>query len=152
MVGRGLARKEFEMKKWTLWMAGGLLALAGCGQAPSNPEAEKAAVAAAEAWLGMIDEGKYGPSWDEAASLFRTAVPREQWERQLEALRKPMGAKRSREVAGKTYRTSVPGAPDGQYVIIQFRASFENKKSAVETVTPMRDADGKWRVSGYFIK
>ena len=24
--------------------------------------------------------------------------------------------------------------------------------SAVETVTPMKDPDGEWRVSGYFIK
>lgn len=27
-----------------------------------------------------------------------------------------------------------------------------NKKSAIETVTPMMDKDGKWRVSGYYIK
>jgi len=46
----------------------------------------------------------------------------------------------------------VPGAPDGKYVIIQFETSFENKASAVETVTPMQDADGVWRVAGYFVK
>jgi hypothetical protein len=44
------------------------------------------------------------------------------------------------------------GPPDGEYVVIQFETSFENKKSAIETVTPMLDQDGKWRVSGYFIK
>jgi len=42
--------------------------------------------------------------------------------------------------------------PDGDYVIIQFDTSFENKKSAIETVTPMLDKDGVWRVSGYYIK
>jgi hypothetical protein len=47
---------------------------------------------------------------------------------------------------------SLPGAPDGEYVVIQFATSFENKKSAIETVTPMLDSDGEWRVSGYFIK
>jgi len=31
-------------------------------------------------------------------------------------------------------------------------AVFEKKKAAVETVTPMMDRDGTWRVSGYFIK
>jgi hypothetical protein len=36
--------------------------------------------------------------------------------------------------------------------VIQFATSFENKKTAVETVTPMRDGDGAWRVSGYFIR
>ncbi|MCC6354276.1 MAG: DUF4019 domain-containing protein [Verrucomicrobiae bacterium] len=130
----------------------GLMALAGCAQQPSDPGAEAAAVAAAERWLGMIDSKKYGESWDDAAAMFRKAVPRDQWQRQLEALREPMGALQTRQVASKAYRTALPGAPDGKYVVIQFRASFEKKKSAVETVTPMLDADGQWRVSGYFIK
>jgi hypothetical protein len=50
-----------------------------------------------------------------------------------------------------TYTETAPGAPDGEYVIILFDTSFENKKSAVETVTPMMDG-GTWRVSGYYIK
>ena len=29
---------------------------------------------------------------------------------------------------------------------------FEKKASAVETITPMLDPDGVWRVSGYFIR
>jgi hypothetical protein len=28
----------------------------------------------------------------------------------------------------------------------------EHKQSAVETITPMLDKDGKWRISGYYIK
>jgi hypothetical protein len=70
----------------------------------------------------------------------------------LQAVRKPLGKPISRQVKTKTYKTSLPGAPDGEYVVIQFETSFENKKSAIETVTPMMDKDGTWRVSGYFIK
>ena len=44
------------------------------------------------------------------------------------------------------------GAPDGEYVVIQFSASFAHKKSALETITPMLEKDGKWRVSGYYMK
>jgi hypothetical protein len=51
-----------------------------------------------------------------------------------------------------TYTKSLPGAPDGEYVVIQYDTGFEHKQSAVETVTPMLDKDGKWRVSGYFIR
>lgn len=50
------------------------------------------------------------------------------------------------------YRTSVPGAPDGEYVVVQFKTSFDKKAKAIETVTPMKDPDGQWRVAGYFIK
>ena len=37
-------------------------------------------------------------------------------------------------------------------ILIQFSTAFANKASAVETVTPMLDDDGEWRVSGYFVK
>jgi predicted SnoaL-like aldol condensation-catalyzing enzyme len=67
-------------------------------------------------------------------------------------VRNPLGRMVSRELISKTYSQSLPGAPDGEYVVIQFATSFENKKSAIETVTPMLDSDGEWRVSGYFIK
>jgi hypothetical protein len=117
-----------------------------------NPEKEKPAVASAERWLGLVDQGKYAESWKEAAALFRNAINQGQWEQSLQAVRKPLGNLVSRKVKTKTYRTSLPGAPDGEYVVIEFDSSFEKKKSAVETVTPMMDKDGKWRVSGYYIK
>jgi hypothetical protein len=58
----------------------------------------------------------------------------------------------SRKVKSRTYAESLPGAPDGKYVVIELEASFENKKTAVETVTLMQEPDGSRRVSGCFIK
>jgi hypothetical protein len=58
----------------------------------------------------------------------------------------------SRKVVSSEYSKTLPGAPDGEYVVIQFDASFENKKAAVETLTSMKDKAGLWRVSGYFVK
>ena len=66
--------------------------------------------------------------------------------------RTPFGALKSRKVKSTQYTTTLPGAPDGHYVIVQFDTSFEHKAAAIETVTPMKDPDGSWRVSGYFIK
>lgn len=128
-----------------------IVGLAGCNVA-RNPQAEQDAVAAAREWLALVDKGQYAESWERSASLFRGAVPEEQWVQTMQSMRKPFGANLSRELASSRYRTTLPGAPDGEYVIIQFKASFENKKSAVETVTPMRDTNGQWRVSGYFMK
>jgi hypothetical protein len=117
-----------------------------------SSEKEKPAVAAAERWLGLVDQGKYAQSWKEAATFFRNAINQGQWEQSLQGVRKPLGKPIARKIRTKTYRTSLPGAPDGEYVVIEFESSFENKKSAVETVTPMMEKDGKWRVSGYYIK
>ena len=115
-------------------------------------EKESAAVAAAEGWLAMVDDGKYAESWKEAAQYFKNAVKLEQWEQSLQAVRNPLGKLIFRKVKSKTYKTSLPGAPDGEYVVIQFETSFENKKFAIETVTPMMDKDAKWRVSGYYMR
>jgi len=117
-----------------------------------SSEKEKAAVISAEKWLGMVDAEKYAESWKEAAAFFRNAIKQAQWEQSLQAVRKPLGKLVTRKVKTKTYKTSLPGAPDREYVIIEFETSFKNKKSATETVTPMMDKDGKWRVSGYYIK
>ena len=109
-------------------------------------ENEKVAVAGAEKWLCLVDEGKYAESWKEAAEYFRNAVKQDQWEQSLQVVRKPLGKLVSRKVKSTSYKTSLPGAPDGQYVVVEFETSFEKKKSAIETVTPMMDNDGKWRV------
>ncbi|HNZ64879.1 MAG TPA: DUF4019 domain-containing protein [Smithella sp.] len=113
---------------------------------------EKAAIASAEKWLKLVDQGKYIESWKESADYFKRAVSQEQWEQAMKSGREPLGKLISRKVANALYTTSLPGAPDGQYVVIQFNTSFENKKSGIETVTPMVDKDGRWRVSGYYIK
>jgi hypothetical protein len=113
---------------------------------------KKAAMTSAEVWLILVDEGKYRESWEQAAGYFRQAVSEDQWEQAVQGVRKPLGALVSRKVARAEYATTLPGAPDGRYYVIEFESSFENKKSAVETVVPMMDEDCAWRVSGYFIR
>ena len=115
-------------------------------------EYDLAAEDAARAWLALTDEGKAQESWAEAASLFRRAVSPEQWAQALDAARAPLGALERRELREARPAKELPGAPDGDYVVFQFDAAFAHKRAAVETVTPMRDADGRWRVSGYFIR
>ena len=120
--------------------------------AEKHDEAEKQAVAAAESWLALVDDGKYGQGWVVAADYLKNAISKDAFKKSMKAARKPLGKVKSREVKSKDYRTSLPGAPDGEYVVIQFNTSFEDKKAAIETITPMLAKDGKWTVSGYFIR
>jgi len=120
--------------------------------APAPQKPEELAQKSAEAWLALTDSGKYAESWNEAAAAFKGAVTKEQWIEALKKARAPLAALQSRKLKSSTYAKNLAGAPAGEYVIIQFDTSFENKASAVETVTPMWDKDGKWRVSGYYIK
>lgn len=133
-----------------VWSVAVSALLAAATWAAEGPEA--AAQLAAESWLKVVDAGKYQASWEQAAKLFRGAVTREQWVQAAKGTRTPLGKLVSRKVKSREYREKLPGAPDGKYVVIQFDSAFEHKASAVETVTPMLDPDGVWRVSGYYIR
>ena len=120
--------------------------------AESAAELQKDPVAVTEQWLGLNDNGKYADSWQAAAAYFQGAVKKDQWTQTMMAMRTPLGAVRSRKLWAQQNTTSLPGAPDGEYVVLQYQTSFEKKESAVETVTPMRERDGTWRIAGYYIR
>ena len=99
-----------------------------------------------------LTPGNNAESWTTTAGYFKNAVIQEKLVQSLKGVREPLGKVISRKVKTSTYTTSLPGAPDGEYVVIQFETSFENKKSAIETVTPVLEKDGKWRVDAYYIE
>ena len=103
-------------------------------------------------WLALVDTGKYAESWKLASSSFRKVVPEEKWTTGIGGVRSPLGNVLHREPMNATYSTHLPGAPDGHYVITQYRTRFENKVDAVETVVAQKDTDGIWRISGYYVK
>ena len=148
------------MKKCGMVVLGLLVAcLVGCGkQSPggatfkSNPAAEQAAIQSAQVWLDLVDGGSYAKSWEATAATFKLAVNQPDWEKTAQAVRAPLGKMVSRKIKSQQYATALPGAPDGEYVVIQYATTFEHKAAAVETVTPMLDKDGQWKVSGYYIK
>ena len=58
---------------------------------------------------------------------------------------------KSRKVEVAAYKTSLPGAPDGQYVTVRYRTTFEKKENTEELIT-LAFEDGVWRPAGYFIR
>ena len=70
----------------------------------------------------------------------------------MEQVRTPMGNPVSREMTRAEYRTMLPKALKGQYVIIKFNTFFSGGPPVVESVTQMLEADGAWRVGGYQLK
>jgi Protein of unknown function (DUF4019) len=115
-------------------------------------ESTSAAQAAAKAWLKRLDAADYPGTWETAATMFKSAVSAQAWQQASQPVRQPLGAVRSRSDKSAVYTKSLPGVPDGEYVVIQFNTTFEKKAEAVETVTMALDRDGSWRVAGYFIK
>lgn len=105
----------------------------------------------AEEWAALLDERRWNDSWSAAGTLFKSRMPEPQWASTIEGVRAPLGAVSSRALKGITKATNLPGAPDGDYEIVQFNTSFANKKDAVETVVLGREGPA-WKVDGYFIR
>lgn len=125
-------------------LASGLLPVAA---ADNQSLAERSALA----WLEQLDAGQYVTTWNDAAAIFRDALTPQQWETAASSARKPLGALQSRKLISATPVTDLPGAPTGQYVVLQFETAFANKGTAFETVTPFLE-NGVWRVSGYYVR
>ena len=138
---------------WILMAIGAtLLAAAALRASSPAPDATKAAEEAAKSWLALVDRGAYEASWKAAAQVFRNALSPAQWRQSVAAARDPLGKLVSRKLQSARYTKTLPGAPDGEYVVLRYAASYEHKKEALETVTPAKDPDGVWRVSGYYIR
>ncbi len=93
------------------------------GVAYSADDKEKAATDAATQWLTLTDSRQYVESWFQASSAFRGAVSKEQWKNALDSVRTPLGKVESRQLKSATYTTTIPNAPSGEYVILQFETS-----------------------------
>lgn len=119
--------------------------------AASEADKEKAALAAAERWLAMVDAGKYADSWRETAEAFRVKVNQKSWEQVLRSDRGSEGACVARKFISAAFLKSMANTPGRNRISIRFNTSFQNRKYALERLTLVFDKDGQWRVVRYMI-
>jgi hypothetical protein len=114
----------------------------------ANAEKEAAGKLAAQGWLVLLDRRDWGRAWETSSAVFRTTVPLGTWMDGIPKVREAFGALVERTPAESVYKTTLEGRPDGEYVTAIFLSKFE-KRELQEVLTVVREADGKWRVTGY---
>jgi len=114
----------------------------------ANAEKAAAGALAAGGWLLLLDRADWGRAWESSSAIFRGTVPLAAWMDGIPKVRAPLGRLAERTQAEAVYKTTLQGRPDGEYVTVIFDSKFEDK-AVQEVVTTVRDADGKWRVTGY---
>ncbi len=123
--------------------------------APPSQDPHAAQEAAAErqalGFLAYLDHGRYADSYAYTGMLIRAQTDEAAYAAQIEKARAGTGALQSRELMDANYTTTVQGAPEGEYVVLHYHASFANRTDTVETVV-LALAKGYWRVSGYYLK
>ena len=110
------------------------------------------ALEAANLWLGLTDINRGKQSWEQAAPVFQRAITADDWTQRLQAAREPLGRVKSRKTADAVFTRTLPGQPDGEYVVIQYNTVFEHKAEAHEMVTMVFGIDSRWRVAGYLVR
>ena len=121
--------------------------------AQSNEQAVTTAKQEAQEWLALFDKSNFQATWKEASAFFKSKISAEQWGTRIEQMRtrRPvLDSLRSRSLVAARYTSSLPKAPDGEYVVVQYKGTYADEEWA-ETVTLKKDPDG-WRGAGYFVK
>lgn len=127
-----------------------LCLVSGCDE-PIQPTA--AQTQASLAWLQLVDDGQYGRSWDKASSLFQKAVDRPVWTQKVQSVRGPLGDMVARHLESAQLIVDPAGQPDGEYLVLRYRSSFESKQRAIETHTLIFESSSElWLSAGYFVK
>lgn len=115
-------------------------------------DARAAARDTAEAWLALHDAGKHEQTWNELASPVKGRLSPEQWRLSMELAGSGTGSLVSRSFEKSLYSESLPGVPDGSYVVVTYRSRFEKRDETSEIVAVALDTDGRWRVCGYHVR
>jgi hypothetical protein len=108
----------------------------------------KPATDAAAQWLALIDAGQYSP---QASPLFQQKVPFAKWQADLSRIRTRLGRLGSRQLKSADVKSETAGTAAGKYVVIQYRTQFAVAGPVIETVKPVLDASGHWKLADYSI-
>jgi len=126
------------------------------GAAPAAADDNAAAIAAATEsvtrWLALADAGNWSESWDQMAPASQAMATKPMFTGAMAAARAQLGVVKSRKLRSAVFTRALPGAPAGEYVLVQYDSQFANQAAAVETLVPMRTPDGSWKVSGYNVR
>jgi hypothetical protein len=102
-----------------------------------------------DAYLVLIDQGKYGESWDVSSSMMKKTMPRNEWITVMNTIHKPLGAVKSRKIIDIGTAENPKGLPAGEYMVYYYQTVFANKEKATELITLELGYDQIWRVLTY---
>lgn len=120
--------------------------LPGAGAAGTEAAAEAAPARAAEAFLVLLDEGRWADSYAMTSAEFHRLNTLAVWTEVSQRVRPPQGAALTRDVIGVEY---VPAPPMG-YQMVKFRSRHADGADQTETLSLVRE-DGAWKIAGIVV-
>lgn len=105
----------------------------------------------AEAFLQLLDQGKYAESWQSAAKLMQDKITQKEWVEKLSKARELSGEFVARERKDASYSTEAQDSPDGEYIMLTYSSNFKKVNDVSEYVTVALEGT-RWKVAGYFMQ
>lgn len=105
-----------------------------------------------EQWIKKLDNGWYTQCYDETSPYLQEQVNPQQWLNNMNTYRKPLGMPERRTEVNIYYEQDLPNSPKGEYILVQYATVFAKTSVMIESVVLMKEADGSWKVAGYFIR
>jgi len=106
----------------------------------------------AEYFLTFVDVNDWEGSWKAAGAYFQSQASAEDWAKIVEPVRSPLGTVNARRLTSVQRASTLPGAPEGDYEILQFQTDFAAPTElSVETLVMLEGKQG-WEVVGYFVR
>ena len=138
------------MKQWIAL----LLLLFFCSGAVTADDSEllKLVENNARTWLELLDSGKYKESWEQSSSQLKSRKSEAEWIKTITPIRSLRGTANARYLATAGATKSLSGLPDGDYIVLQFYATFAQKGLSLETVTLMKTENSTWEIVDYTLK
>jgi hypothetical protein len=107
------------------------------------------ALSASQAWIAVIDAGRYDDSYSFTCEEMRTKFPQDRWVDVLKTIRSPWGKVLDRHQMSHIYEPHGVKGLEGECMIITYNTNFKNLNNATEQVV-LKWEDGQWRGAGYF--
>ena len=105
----------------------------------------------AEAFLQLLDQGKYAESWQSSAKLMQGKISEKEWVEKLAKARTLSGEFVARERTDASYSTEAQDSPDGEYMMLTYSSNFKKATDVSEYVTVALEGT-RWKVAGYFMQ
>ncbi|MEL7197291.1 MAG: DUF4019 domain-containing protein [Pseudomonadota bacterium] len=118
----------------------------------ASDEASPAALKRARTFISAVDAGDWQESWSRSGEFFQSQTSATEWAALVEPVRGPLGSVEKRRLVSVERVSTLPGAPEGDYEILQYQTEFEKLEGvSTETVILIRNGED-FDIAGFFIR
>jgi Protein of unknown function (DUF4019) len=104
-------------------------------------------------WLVNLDGGEYERCWVEGAKLLHDVQSLDKWTDFQKKQSQLFGKCTNREMIGTAAHNRFLRADgttiEAEFLEAKFKSAFESRPLVVESISAIKEADGKWRVFAY---